>query len=272
MVYHALDIEKDLSAYVESVFYFRDFHPDHSIERVVPTGHVFLLIELDDLPRFTYENIDLKEKDRFTKAWISGTQKDFLSISAPQKSSMMVVQFKPLGAYPILKTDLSLIANKVIDAELVFKGAVLELRKLIINSVNVNEKFACVCKFLNTHLDRCIVVPSDIISLFDLLITTPFSKHKEAIGSIGYSQKHIISQFKKYHGLTPKLSHRILRFNRILNLIQNKTKVNWTDISYQCGFSDQSHFIKEFQQFCGINPSDFIINNHNDELNFFPIA
>ena len=42
--------------------------PDHSIEKVVPTGHVFLIFELDGYTRHTYDNDSLKENASYTKA------------------------------------------------------------------------------------------------------------------------------------------------------------------------------------------------------------
>ena len=86
------------------------------------------------------------------------------------------------------------------------------------------------------------------------------------------TQKHLIAQFKKHFGLTPKVFHRIFRFNKILLQIQNKNLLNWSDIAYEFGYSDQSHFIKEFKEFSGFNPQEFIkAEYHKEEPNFFPL-
>ncbi|MEQ9279351.1 MAG: hypothetical protein RLN83_07615, partial [Balneola sp.] len=60
MDFISLDLNKHLSKYIESIFHFKGFNPDHSIERVVPTGHVFLIFELDGFERYTYNNKSLK--------------------------------------------------------------------------------------------------------------------------------------------------------------------------------------------------------------------
>ena len=69
------------------------FMPDHSIERVVPDGHIYLIFELDGLTRHTYHNDDLSPKAEFSKAWLSGMHKHYISISAHQDSEMFVIQF-----------------------------------------------------------------------------------------------------------------------------------------------------------------------------------
>lgn len=61
-------VYSEITPYIESIFHYRDFMPDHSIEKVVPTGHVFLIFELDGYTRHTYDNDSLKENASYTKA------------------------------------------------------------------------------------------------------------------------------------------------------------------------------------------------------------
>ena len=111
-----------------------------------------------------------------------------------------------------------------------------------------------------------------MLSIIKELQNHPASKYNEIIDNYPNTQKHLIDQFKKYIGLTPKYYQRILRFNEILQQIQKKENITWTQIAYQCGYSDQSHFIKEFKHFSGFNPKEFIQEGFNhDETNFFPL-
>lgn len=73
-------------------------------------------------------------------------------------------------------------------------------------------------------------------------------------------------------GITPKYYQRILRFNEILQHIHQQENICWSNIAHACGYSDQSHFIKEFKHFSGFNPCDFIQQEfNNEEANFFPL-
>ena len=80
MIFNTHALNGVLSQYIESIFHFKDFTPDHSIERVVPTGHIFLIFELDGKPRNMFDNDSLVPNRTFTQAWISGMHRNYISI------------------------------------------------------------------------------------------------------------------------------------------------------------------------------------------------
>jgi methylphosphotriester-DNA--protein-cysteine methyltransferase len=121
-------------------------------------------------------------------------------------------------------------------------------------------------------LDESKSAPDELIEVLSNLINLPFARHSEIIGSYPKTKKHLIGQFKRYSGLTPKTLHRIFRFNRLLGNINEKQEIIWTDIVYETGYADQSHFIKDFHNFCGFNPTKYIKNGYNNSMpNFLPL-
>ncbi|WAC03005.1 helix-turn-helix domain-containing protein [Lacinutrix neustonica] len=272
MIFETHILEKPLVDYIETIFYYKDFKRDHSIERLVPTGHVFIIFELDGFEYYTFDRDTLKPNGTFKNVWIYGMHKDFLSISAHQDSEMLVIQFKTNGAFPFFDTPINQFNNKVIDAQDFFGNEILELRQVILNAENPSEKFKCVENWLNTKFDITKTASAELLNVLSQLYTKPISESNKIIASYPLSQKHLINQFKTYFGLTPKAFHRIFRFNEILKQIQNKNQLKWVDIAYEFGYSDQSHFIKEFKEFSRFNPQEFINSDfHKDEPNFFPL-
>ncbi len=199
--------------------------------------------------------------------------KDFLSISAPQDSEMLVIQFKTSGAYPFIHKPINQLNNKVINAEELFSSSIIELRETVLISKNVNEKFKAIEHWLLERLNIKKAPNQEVLNVLHQIQTKPISDYVSIIESYSKTQKHLINQFKTYFGLTPKVFHRIFRFNEILKQIQNKKHLIWSQIAYEFGYSDQSHFIKEFKEFSGFNPQEFIkFDFHNDdETNFFPL-
>ncbi len=71
------------------------------------------------------------------------------------------------------------------------------------------------------------------------------------------SERQLQRSFKDMLGTSPKTYTRIIRFRNAYEYIQlsKNDKVSMADISYNCGYADQAHFIRDFKEFTGITPS-----------------
>lgn len=78
--------------------------------------------------------------------------------------------------------------------------------------------------------------------------------------SIYISERHLNRLFEKNIGLNVKLFERLTRINKAVKAYKNSAKQNSTDIAYQLGFFDQSHLIRDFNDFCSTTPNNFIKN------------
>ena len=79
----------------------------------------------------------------------------------------------------------------------------------------------------------------------------------------GVSSRYLQKIFLNYSGLSPNLFSKIVRFQKSVHLVAGKTK-SLTTIAHQCGYFDQSHFIKDFKFFTGAAPSRFVPENSTD--------
>ena len=272
MIFQPHILEKPYSSYIESIFHYKHFTPDHSIERVVPTGHLFIIFELDGLERNTFDNDSLEPNNTYRKVWISGAHRNYISISAHQDSEMFVIQFKPYGAFPFFHFPIEQLNDQVIHTEALFADELVLLQEKLLAAPTSQDKFAVAEQWLDHRYNKSLDPPKELVQYFHALQKQP-TLNGQAITHYPHSQKHLIDQFKKYVGLTPKYSHRIMRFNEILKRMQEKEKIAWAQIAYECGFTDQSYFIKEFRHFSGFNPQEFIVQelNKDDPDNFFPL-
>ena len=272
MIFETHTLPKSLAPYIESVFHFKHFTPDHSIERVVPTGHIFIIFELDGFTRNTFDNDTLQPNATYEKVWISGAHKNYISISAHQNSEMFVFQFKPYGAHPFLHVPLEQITGQVISSEAFFGDSLTGLREELITKESSAEKFQIAERWLLDRFEKDKAPPQPLVEFYEELQKAPAANYPLIVENYPNTQKHLIDQFKKYVGLTPKVSQRILRFNEILAKVHQKEMISWAQIAYQCGFTDQSYFIKEFKLFSGFNPEEFIEQDfEGDAPNFFPL-
>lgn len=78
---------------------------------------------------------------------------------------------------------------------------------------------------------------------------------KEVNEKLFISQSPFEKRFRKIVGTTPKKFATIVRFNTVLDNLNNTKSL--TEICYENNFFDQAHFIKDFKHFTGDTPENF---------------
>lgn len=148
-------------------------------------------------------------------------------------------------------------------------------------SFNINNS-RLTALFRGIYNELCIsgnefIIEDLLISLYDGLMKTSGSKsrfkqswigkliellndcrnekllYREIAAILGIHPVHLSRDFKKHTGISLGEYSRKLKIQNALNLISVK-KYTLTQVAHMSGFADQSHFIKWFRYFTGINP------------------
>jgi AraC-like DNA-binding protein len=88
----------------------------------------------------------------------------------------------------------------------------------------------------------------------------------ELISQSGLSVRHFRRLCLERAGVSPKYLSRILRFRKAVQKIGairgsgqgSLAQPRWADFAVACGYYDQAHFIREFQEFAGCSPGRFL--------------
>ena len=109
--------------------------------------------------------------------------------------------------------------------------------------------------FTNYLLQKIVKAPSrDFIVMMDELYQNPKEQNVVKMAeNIGFNKRQLFRIFQKNYGVSPKVLLNIVRLHLCLTLLLQE-KVKLIDIAIQCGFYDQSHFIKEIKRYTGISP------------------
>ena len=78
----------------------------------------------------------------------------------------------------------------------------------------------------------------------------------EVSNALSVSPRQLQRSFKDTMGTSPKSYMRIMRFRNALASISSEKE--WADITYDLGYADQPHFIREFREFAGDAPKAVI--------------
>lgn len=81
---------------------------------------------------------------------------------------------------------------------------------------------------------------------------------RELTDQLYLGQRHFERKFKHTTGYTPKEFSRITKFRYATRVLRSIKDTDMQQLAIDCGYYDQSHFIKEFRKLSGSNPSAFI--------------
>jgi AraC-like DNA-binding protein len=70
----------------------------------------------------------------------------------------------------------------------------------------------------------------------------------------GLSTRQFERRFRQAVGISPKLFSRMQRFQRVFSALE-ESGAKWADAAVECGYYDQAHLIRDFQEFAGKPPA-----------------
>ncbi len=263
-----------LSDFVELFWLYEGYVPSHahSKERLLPTGTMELVINLNEDRVRVYDPDQTDRFESFRGALICGAQSQFFVIDTAQQSSVIGVHFRPGGAFPFLH----LTAGELIDAhaslESLWGNRAVNLRDRLLEARTPEARFVILERTLLAQADRALSHHPAVTFAIDRILRSPDPWSVAHLADrAGLSQRRFIQVFTEEVGLTPKLFGRIAQFQEALNRVEARRKVRWASLAMDCGYYDQAHFIRDFRAFSGLTPTDYL-ELKTEHLNHVPLV
>lgn len=257
---------------IAEVIYFRGFQPDHGIERLVPTGHPSVIFCFDGYPRHTFHNESLAPLTTLHDCWLYGMHRHYLSISAHPNSEMLVLRFQTPGALPFVHEPLIRFTDRIEPVDQALGGALQSLHLSLATASNGAAKFAVIDEWLTSRYRADLRAPAALDAAVADLRTASAQDFAAIVDRYPHSRKTLIEHFKRHVGLTPKYFHRLMRFYDVFRQLERGESVRWADIAFDCGYTDQPHFVREFRHFSGFTPEQFRAAGFEEAAtNYFPL-
>jgi len=192
-----------------------------------------------------------------------------LTFKSLGKNIMFGIRFFPHTLSCFLNENIEQFNNRVSDFRDVMDSSVGVLHSRLLETSSLKRRIEIANNFLLQRLslsgkqrDRVHLIGGIIKELKE----DDFFDNIENVASrYGITSRYLQKLFLQYTGLTPKLFSKINRFQNSLLLV-SKQNESLTSIAYECGYFDQSHFIREFKSFTGHTPSNFNSENSSATL------
>lgn len=168
--------------------------------------------------------------------------------------------FKPYSLLPLFRIESYELTDNPVDVQLISNQiSICTLKEKLLNANNISASIA----ILNDYVWHLINRSKESSPLLQYATTMMLNNYSTGILTALQKELNITERcfqrlFHKGIGINPGTYRRICQFNAAffdLNLGHYK---NLSDIAYNHGYADQSHYIRAFREFTSITPAEYL--------------
>jgi AraC-like DNA-binding protein len=245
-----------IASFVEYLWSLSDA-PAHAKERIVPSGTLEIVINLDEDELRIYDAADPSQCRRFSGAIVSGAYGTSFVIDTREHASVIGVHFRPGGATPFLGHPAGALADSHVDLEVLWGARARELRERLCAARDLEHRFRVLEEALRASLRTPAARHGTVQRSLEHLGGESV-RIGEVASQLGLSRRRFIEIFTAEVGMTPKLFARVQRFRRALSVAQRGRSPGFSQLALESGYFDQSHMIRDFIELSGASPAQLV--------------
>lgn len=256
MFYKEIQPSHILSKYIKCFWILEGYDPYPSKERILPDGRIELMFHYGDL--FKQNNNELSYR-----SFVTGQITQSIEIEPPAKTGIVGVRFLANGAEAFLQLPIHQLTNIDISTHDLFGRSGKELEEKIMCSKSNAERISILEGFLLKRLTSHKQFDFFIQDCIEKITLSHGQVSMDTLaGNYKISNRQLERKFTNLVGISPKLLSRIVRFQNVFNLVKNNQINSLSTLSYEGGYYDQAHFIRDFKEFSGLTPKQYFSNHH----------
>ena len=257
MLYKTFEPGPPFDALIENVWYWRGSDPGHAKDTIMASGRLGLFVNLNGDALSWYGGERYGERNLLSGTAICGTHTRAFAIDAYQPH-LLGVQFKPGGAFAFFGGSAREFEDVHVSLEDIWGRDAERLHQRLIQAPTPDDKIAMLFDEMVGRFSEQTHHPAVAVAL-RLFGTCP---HRVSVTTVArdaeVSPKKLIRLFSEEVGMTPKAYLRVSRFQQVLARVHAAPSVDWMEIVERHGYYDQPHFIREFREFSGFTPTEYL--------------
>lgn len=258
MNYQTFEPHSDLESIVKC-YWTLEVPAQKDVQRqlIIPDGCIEMIFILgDDIKRYTSEDEFILQP----REMILGQITESFYIKPTGYVNSFAVRFYPYGLANFVATPIKNLANKETPLKLLFgEETSYQLGQKIIEATDTKNRIEIIEGFLLNRLSGKTIISKIVKTTIDAIYSTKGSTSIGAIIEDDLSKRRQLERkFIKQIGISPKQLGKMIRLQTVLKIFLNQQIETFTEIAYESGYYDQAHFNKDFKEFTGITPKEFL--------------
>lgn len=223
---------------------------DSPPERILPDGCVELILNFGD--RFL-QYVDSGRKPQ-PQHLVVGQMTGPVLISGNGAVELLGIRFQPGGTSPFFEAPAHEITDRIVELGSLSSQLERGLLHACEPGLTLDQKLAAVDAYLSRRLIECkydsrlLALAASVIDVRGLLSVDQLASEA------GVSSRQLERRFLREVGIGPKLLARIVRFQQVFRAVDQCNSA-WAEVAAACGYYDQAHLIRDFNQFAHQTPA-----------------
>lgn len=251
-------VQPPLAPHVEHLWLARGHLPARWRNMILPDGAMELIFNLGDPQKLCARN-NFARHTIFRESWLSGERTQPIVVDEAGYVDLIGVRLRAGGAWLFLGIPAREFTDQVTELSSFLGREAGDLRQRLSDAPDDNGRFdALESWLLQRARNRTPPTPSVTHALRLIRQNPDGARIGRMAGEIGISHKHLLREFDRCVGLTPKLFSRVCAFQRVIQSVGQRSAVDWAATAARCGYYDQAHLIREFRAFSGFTPGEYL--------------
>ncbi len=248
MIFDEIIEQHRLRPFVKAVFYLEK--ADKERLRFFADGFPGIVFLRTEAPAFM-----LPKGKPLTPFFIYGQTIHPLELEMTGGYQMLVFQLQPFAVRAIFGVNPKLLNDECHDLSVQHADTLQGLQL----APGTREQTEILANFIAQQADRATTETARQIQMAIGLVLSSGGKItvKALAQQLHLTERTLQRLFMEYVGLPPKQFAKIVQFQQAFNQVSDEAFDKLTEIVFENGYADQSHFIRNFRRYTGAKPSDF---------------
>lgn len=229
---------------------------DSHVLTIPPSGSMFLSY-VDGAPLHVhFSDRSYREEPRL---FIGGQlRREAPRLESQGRFSLIGTEFTPTGFHRLYGVDAAHYTDRITDFAVDWPDEAALLAEELAASQDVPARIAALDQYLCQRVDTARTATTVERALAHIQAEHGLVRIEQLAEHCATSARHLQRRFLRAVGVTPKHFAKLVQLNAVIAGLVGTDPGNLHVFAVECGYYDQSHFIRDFQRLVGTQPMNFL--------------